>query len=242
MPERVVAIHQPNFLPWLGYFAKIVSSDVFLVMDNAQFPKTGGSWSNRVKMRVGGEAAWVTIPIVRAYHGVRTVKEMEIDDRAQWRTKLLKTVRMSYARAPHFEEVFPLVERIVTHPSSLLAEFNLFGIREISTVLGIDTTKLVVGSTLNAQGAATTLLINMVKAVDGTTYLCGGGASGYQDDEQFVSAGIQLRYQSFAHPEYQQRPGDGFLPGLSIVDALMWCGVPGTAALLGESAAPVLDN
>jgi hypothetical protein len=241
MVERVVAIHQPNFLPWLGYFAKIASCDVFVVMDNAQFPKTGGSWSNRVKMRIGGEAAWVTVPIVRAYHGVRSVKEMEIDERSPWRMKLLKTVRMSYARAPHLEEVFPLIEKLLTYPSASLAEFNLFGIRAICTELGIDATKIVVGSTLSASGAATTLLINMVKAVNGTTYLCGGGASGYQDDDQFAAEGIQLRYQSFSHPEYQQRPGDAFLPGLSIVDALMWCGTSETSRLVRRDSATVLQ-
>ena len=242
MADRVVAIHQPNFLPWLGYFAKIAFSDVFLVMDNAQFPKTGGSWSNRVKMRVNGEAAWVTVPIVRAYHGVRSVKEMEIDERSPWRAKLLKTVGINYARAPYIGEVFPLIEKIITYPSKSLADFNLFGIREICTAVGIDTTKQIIGSTLDASGAATTLLINMVKAVNGTTYLCGGGASGYQDDDQFAAEGIQLRYQSFSHPEYQQGPGVGFLPGLSIVDALMWCGTAGTSSLLQGSAATVLGD
>ena len=242
MTERVVAIHQPNFLPWLGYFAKLASSDLFAVMDNAQFPKTGGSWSNRVKMRIGGDAAWVTVPIVRAYHGVRSVREMEIDDHSPWRTKLLKTIRMSYARAPYVDEVFPLVEAIVAHPSGSLAEFNLFGIRNIAAVLGIDTTKLVIGSTLNAPGAGTTLLINMVKAVKGTIYLCGGGAGGYQDDAQFATDGIHLRYQSFSHPEYHQGPGVRFLPGLSVVDALMWCGTAGTSTLLQESSATVLRD
>jgi hypothetical protein len=240
MPERVVAIHQPNFLPWLGYFAKIAASDVFLVMDNVQFPKSSkGGWSNRVKMRVGGEAAWVTVPVVRNYHGVRSISEMEIDDSSPWRAKLLKTVRMSYARSPYFQEIFPLVERLVTYPSVSLAEFNQFGVREISATLGMDTAKLVVGSTLHAEGAATSLLINMVRAVNGTTYLCGGGASGYQDDEQFASAGIQLRYQSFAHPVYRQGPGASFLPGLSIVDALMWCGASMTSSMLQPGVATI---
>ncbi len=234
MAERVVAIHQPNFLPWLGYFAKIASSDLFLVMDNAQFPKKGGSWSNRVKMRIGGEASWVTVPITRAYHGVRSVREIEIDERSPWRTKLLKTIRMNYARATYADEAFPLVERIITNPSTSLADYNLFGIQEIVRALGLDTAKLVVGSTLDAPGAATSLLINMVKAVNGTTYLCGGGASGYQEDEKFAAEGIQLRYQAFSHPEYPQGRGTTFLAGLSIVDALMWCGTAGTASMLHQ--------
>ncbi|HJP61092.1 MAG TPA: WbqC family protein [Gemmatimonadaceae bacterium] len=232
MAERVVAIHQPNFLPWLGYFAKIASSDVFLIMDNAQFPKTGGSWSNRVKMRVGGQPSWLTVPIVRAYHGVRSVREMEIDEHSPWRTKLLRTIRMSYARSPFFAEVFPLIEDVFAYASASLSDFNLNGIKKIMDAMDMDTNKLMLGSELDVSGAGTALLINMVKAVNGTTYLCGGGASGYQDDEEIAAAGIRLRYQSFSHPEYSQGVEVDFLPGLSIVDALMWCGISGTSSLV----------
>lgn len=236
MADRIVAIHQPNFLPWLGYFAKIAASDVFIVMDNAQFPKKGGSWSNRVKLRVAGNAAWVTVPIVRAYHGVRTVHEMQIDNGSPWRGKLLKTIRMNYAQAPFIDSVFPLLEKIISFETESLAEFNLFGIRTIGETLGLHTSRLAIGSTLSVTGAATDLLIDMVKAVAGTTYLCGGGASGYQDDDAFGRAGIRLQYQSFVHPEYGQGRGVAFQPGLSIADALMWCGVEGTGGLLAGAA------
>jgi hypothetical protein len=236
--ERIVAIHQPNFLPWLGYFSKIASCDVFVSMDNAQFPKTGGSWSNRVRLRIGGGVAWATVPIVRAFHGVRQVGEIEIDDRSSWRAKLLKTIRINYAKAPHLTDVFPLLEEVITFRSSRLAEFNLFGLRKIALALGIDTSKIVLGSGLEAQGAATGLLISMVKAVEGTVYLCGGGAGGYQNDAEFAREGIVLRYQSFVHPEYQQGMEAPFQPGLSIVDALAWCGFAGTSRLLDQSVSP----
>ena len=236
MAGKIVAIHQPNFLPWLGYFSKIASSDVFIVMDNAQFPKKGGSWSNRVKLRVAGNAAWVTVPIVRAYHGVRTVREMQIDDTSPWRAKLLKTIRMNYAHAPSIDSVFPLLEQIILYETDSLAEFNLVGIKTICETLGLDTSRFVIGSTLATTGAATELLISMVRAVGGSDYLCGGGASGYQDDDAFARAGIRLQYQSFVHPDYTQGKGVTFQPGLSIVDALMWCGVEGTAGLLAGAA------
>jgi hypothetical protein len=232
MAEKIVAIHQPNFLPWLGYFAKIASSDVFVVMDNAQFPKKGGSWSNRVKLSVAGEPTWVTVPIVRAYHGVRAVREMEIDENSPWRPKLLKTIRMNYAKAPYINDVFPLLEEIISFPSRNLSEFNLFGIRRLANALGMDSSKLVLGSDLGVGGAATDLLINMVTAAGGSTYLCGGGASGYQDDNAFSHAGIHLQYQSFVHPEYRQGSGEAFQPGLSIADALLWCGIERTAGLV----------
>ena len=86
----LVAIHQPNFLPWLGYFDKIARADVFVMLDSVQFAKTGGTWSNRVQMLVGGQATWLTMPIVRSYHGVRTYRQMEIDEEQSWRKKLLE--------------------------------------------------------------------------------------------------------------------------------------------------------
>ena len=74
---KVVAIHQPNFLPWLGFFAKLARADVFVLLDDAQFQKKRGTGSNRVKLLVAGRAAWVTVPIV-GYHGVRAIPEMRI--------------------------------------------------------------------------------------------------------------------------------------------------------------------
>lgn len=74
--RRLVAIHQFNSFPWLGYFDEIGRVDVFILLDNVQFPKTGGTWVNRLQWLVGGKGTWVTAPIVRAYHGVRDIQEM----------------------------------------------------------------------------------------------------------------------------------------------------------------------
>lgn len=234
MPDRrVVAIHQPNFLPWLGWFDKLARADVFVLMDNAQFPKTGGTWSNRVRMLVGGAAGWVTVPIVRAYHGVRRIDEMEIDNTGRWRDKLLRTLQASYGRAPHYGEVLPFLAEWIGNPTSSLADFNTTAIEGIAALLGLDTGKLVRGSTLNAEGSATELLIAMTRAAGGTAYLCGGGADGYQEDEKFQAAGVELVYQGFTPAPYPQGKAPEFVPGLSVVDALMWRGPAGTRAMLG---------
>lgn len=231
---RLVAIHQPNFLPWLGFFDKIRRSDVFVAMDNAQFSKTGGTWTNRVQMFVNAEPAWVTMPIVRAYHGLRSIREMRINDDPTWRTKVLRSIEQNYRRAPYFGDVFPSLESIIRNQTSDLAEYNVSGIRTLCQALGFET-PIVAGSTLEADGRATGLLIRMVKAVGGTAYLAGGGAGGYQDDDQFREAGINLIYQDFQHPTYPQFNTSGFKPGLSVVDALMNCGFAGTAGLLESS-------
>lgn len=232
--KTVVAIHQPNFFPWLGYFNKITHADVFVVLDNVQFPKTGGTWSNRVRLMVNSRAAWVTMPVVRAYHGVRLIREMKINGTA-WRATFLCTIRSAYGRASHFETMFPFLAELVNNPTDRLAEYNLAAIRALTIALGLDRAKLTVGSTLGAEGRGTDLLIAIVKAVGGTAYLCGGGAAGYQRDDEFVAAGIELIHQDFRHPVYRQGNTGEFMPGLSIIDALMNCGFDGTRALVLSS-------
>jgi WbqC-like protein len=231
--HTVVAIHQPNFFPWLGYFAKLARADVFVVLDDVQFEKSGaGTWSNRVRLLVAGRPAWITMPIRRDYHGVRAVNEMQIDAGQPWRDKLLKTIKASYARAPHFGEVFPLVEVLVGNPTESLVEYNVSAVKSIRDALSLPERPFVRSSSLGVTTHATDRLIDLVRAVGGTTYLAGGGAAGYQEDDKFAAAGIELRFQNFEHPTYPQRQGAEFVPGLSCLDALLHCGLAGTAALL----------
>lgn len=228
----VVAIHQPNFFPWLGYFDKIARSDVFCIMDNVQMPKTGGTWTNRVMLSIGGKAQWATVPIDRTGSGVQLIRDVRIVDKLQWREKFLNTVRTNYGKAAHFKEVYPLLQELISSPEPLLAAMNEQAIRAICAAIHVRCDHLVSGSGLKAEGHATALLTSMVRAVDGNTYMCGGGSSGYQEDELFAKAGISLVYQHFEHPVYPQRPGEPFLPGLSIIDALMHLGFTDTGALL----------
>lgn len=231
MDKRVVAIHQPNFFPWLGYFDKIARADVFIVLDNVQFSKTGGTWSNRVRILLDGRAVWVTMPVERSFHGVRQVREMRIAE-GSWRARFLGVVRAAYRRASHFDEVFRLVEELTVTPTEMVAELNLRVVRALTDRLGLGAGKLIVGSTLGIEGAGTDLLVKAVRAVGGGTYLCGGGAQGYQDDERFGSEGIELIHQMFRHPAYPQLGVSEFVPGLSIIDALMNCGFSGTRELI----------
>ncbi len=236
MPDRkVVAIHQPNFFPWLGYFNKLVRADVFVVLDNVQFPKTGGTWSNRVRLLVDGRPEWATMPVVRTYHGVRAINEMEIDNSLPWREKLLKTLETNYHRSQNFSQVFPVVAELVKNPTANLAEYNRSAIESLAISLGLDTSKLVVASTLAAEGQATDRLVAIVRAVGGTAYLCGSGAIGYQEDAKFAAAGLELIYQDYQHPVYPQGATREFIPGLSIIDALMHCSFPCTGALIAAA-------
>jgi hypothetical protein len=233
--EKVVAIHQPNFLPWLGWFDKLARADVFVLLDHVQFPRTSkGTYVNRVKLLVNGSDAWVTAPIVRARGSIQRIDEVRVDDAQPWRDKLLRTILHNYSRAPAFDAVFPLVREILERGTDRLAELNEHGARQIARALELDESKFVRSSSLRATERATDLLIELTKAVGGTTYLAGNLAgSTYQEDEKFAEHGVQLRYQEFRHPEYPQQV-EPFVPGLSVVDALMHCGPAGTRALLSR--------
>lgn len=231
--KKIVAIHQPNFFPWLGYFNKLARADVFILMDNVQFPKTGGTWINRVQILVNGKPSWITLPIVRAYHGTRLIYEMKIDNSIPWRAKFLKTIQSNYGRAPYFSSTYQMIATWVDLQTDSLSEFNVTVIKDLVQKLGLDVSKLLFGSSLTAEGNATQLLINMTKAIGGSAYLFGGGARGYQDDELFFREGVDLVDQNFEHPPYPQFNMQNFVPGLSIIDALMNCGIQGTCTLLG---------
>lgn len=232
--KKICAIHQPNFFPWLGYFDKIVRSDVFVLLDNVQLPKTGGGWVNRVQINVGGKPHWISAPLNRAYHGTRLISEITFSDREpRWREKVCKTISAQYAKSRYFKEISEWLYPLIMNDEGLLAEYNIMSIREICARLGISESKLVRGSSLTTMGSATDLLVSTLQAVEANAYLCGGGAAGYQEDEKFEAHGIELVYQGFSHPQYTQFKGSEFQAGLSIIDALMHVGVAGVRKILG---------
>jgi hypothetical protein len=233
--ERVVAIHQPNFLPWLGYFDKLARADVFVLLDDAQFPKKGGNWTNRVRMSIDGSSTWMTVPVVRAFSGYRSIREMEIDESRPWRTKMSTAIAQAYSRADHFDETMPLVEELIQVDQSKLATYNENAIRRLADELGLTDTEIVRSSDLAVTSQATQRLVDLVRAVGGTAYLAGGGAGGYQEDDLFADAGLGLVTQDFSAPAYPQLV-DPPTTGLSIVDALLNVGLGRTGELLASKS------
>jgi hypothetical protein len=209
----LVACHQPNFLPWLGFFDKLAQSDRFVLLDGVQFPRTSrGTYTNRVQMLVGDKPAWVTVPVVRG-DGLQTIGEVRIDDTQPWRRKTLRTIEQSYARMPRFAETMPLVRELLELDTDRIAELNEHAIRALAPE---HAHKLVRQSELgDVPGAATDLLIGLVKAAGGDAYLSGDGADGYQEEPKYAAAGLGFRLQGFVAPD------TGGPPGLSIVDARM---------------------
>lgn len=230
----MVAIHQPNFFPWLGYFDKIIKSDIFVFMDDVAYPKSGsGNWSNRVKLLVQGQSQWWGVPIVRN-SGVQIIRDVQLASSNLHFKKMIRTLEFNYKRCPFFEENFEWLSSMVLRETKCLSEYNILNIREIVERLNIKA-NFILQSSLETQKASTEVLIEITKKVGGTSYLCGGGATGYQDDEKIVHSGIELVYQKFQHPKYLQHNNkEDFIPGLSIIDSLMNRGLEGTKQLLQE--------
>jgi hypothetical protein len=223
--SKTVAIHQPNFFPWLGYFDKLARADVFVVLDHVQFPKKGGNWVNRVRLSINGAPQWCTMAVRRDYHGVLPISEITIDDRQSWRASLLRSLHGSYRDAPGYSELFPRLEELVSAPFERLSEFNIHALRSLAPILGIEPTKMVLSSMLSVTTTATDMLIDVTKKVGGSVYLCGGGSGDYLEPDKFREAGIGLAFQNFEHPVYPQGNSPMFVPGLSVIDAIMHCGV-----------------
>lgn len=229
----IVAIHQPNFFPWLGYFDKIIKSDLFVFMDAVAYPKSGnsmGSWSNRVRIQVQRSPFWLNCPVVRE-HGPQIIQDVKLDNKSGWRAQRIKTIEYNYKRAAFFDEVFDFVRSLVMYETDGLADYNISNTLAICDKLGIKC-KYVPQSILDTSQSATDLLIEITRKVQGTAYLCGGGAGGYQEDEKFEQGGIELIYQNFQHPIYKQYASADFMTGMSIIDALMNCGFAGTRTML----------
>ena len=229
---KTIAIHQPNFFPWLGYFEKIVRSDAFVFLDHVQYQKTGGAWSNRVKLLIKGEPKWVTAPINRAFSGVRAVREIEFLSGVPWREDMLKLLTQQYAKTPFFGEAMELLTPLILNPDNNVAQYNSHAVVAITAKLGVDTGKFFWSSQLPFEGHANELLISLVQSLSGSAYLCGGGAAGYQDDLLFSNSGVDVVYQNFRQQPYPQSGAGSFVAGLSIMDALMQAGVAGTRALI----------
>lgn len=229
------AAHQPNFFPWLGYFHKIAHSSIFVILDDVQFPKSSkGTYINRTRLLLNGNAKWFTAPVNRSFSGTRTIAEMCFAD-APWRKQMMHTITHNYAHTKHFHQVIEILRPLLEFPSPFLAEFNINAIKMLCDHLGMDTSKLLLASSLNIQSQGTERLRDLGQRIGLARYLCGGGASGYQDDELLHASGIALTYQNFVHPTYPQARAETFHPGLSIIDAVANAGIDAVCDMIFDA-------
>lgn len=221
-----VAIHQPNFIPWIGYFQKISLVDKFILFDNIQLER-GKTFTSRTKILIQGKEHWLTVPTINKSNCL-LIKDTQIDNSSIWKKKHLRTLNSSYKKASFFDEVFPIIENAYSCNSTFITDYNIPLIKAISNYLGLRTEFFVSSEiaipNVNVKGFEK--IKELLKAVGATSYLSGSGAGSkrYIDEEQFVSNKIQLKWQSFEIKPYNQLNTNTFIPGLSILDLLFNCG------------------
>jgi WbqC-like protein family len=214
-----LAIHQPHYLPWLGYFAKWAAADLFVFLDTVQYEKNGWQNRNRIKTREG--ARWLTVP-VRARLGT-PISDVLVDASQPWRARHFAAIASAYdgARgwARHRDELHALYGR----EWERLAPVAVAGAEWLARKLGVTTpTRLAseIGLPDGLQADATGRLVALCRAVGADTYLAGRDGAVYMDMAQFAAAGIAVETQQYEHPVYAQEHGE-FVPSLSAVDLLL---------------------
>ena len=222
MDNRLVGIHQPNFMPWLGYFYKISKSDVFIFLDDVQFIKTGSNYTNRVSLNIAGESKAVTIPIQRT-SGVQNINMTKILDE-RWKKKLIGTIQANYAKSKYFKENKDFIFELINFKSDCLSTYNINFIESISKRLDFDT-EFIRSSEFKLHTNSTQRLIDLIQRVNGSRYLSGSGGDNYQDTQLYVDNGIELIYTKVPKFEYKQNQTEKFIAGLSIIDAIFNIGI-----------------
>lgn len=230
----IIAIHQPNYIPWLGYFYKMWESDIFVLLDSVQYPR-GQSFANRNRVKTHNGTTWLTIPvsIPSGEKGKVPYNKVKIVN-TKWKRKHLRTLQMNYKKADYYDEIYPILEEQIEKHIDF-TELNIALIKRIATYLELKTRLVRLSNLLNEFGDKTELIIDICKELEADTYLSGtGGGKEYNDEELLNENDIELRYSEFEHPEYPQL-WEGFESNLSIIDLLFNCGPESKEILLNNS-------
>lgn len=214
--KRIVVL-QPSYLPWLGYFDQLYKSDAFVLYDDVQYDKHG--WRNRNRIKTDRGPLWLTVPVLTHGLGLPTNREARIDGRQPWARKHLQALRVNYAKAPAFGEVFDRLEPVLNRAWTHLVDVNRAVLEALCALLGLER-PILLSSELDVPGQRTERLVGICRALGADRYLSGDAASGYLDETQFAANGIRVEYHHYRHPVYAQLHGE-FLPYLSVVDLLM---------------------
>lgn len=226
---KTVVIHQPDFLPYLGFFHRLLHADLFIYLDHVQFVTNGSrSWTHRDKIKTSSGERWLTVGVKKAPLGTPISAVMLAD--TPWREQALNLLRENYRNSPYYEEIMQGVGALFELQCERLVEFNVASIKMLKQMLDIKI-ETCFSSEMHPVGKKNELLVDLLHKVDATHYLSGVGARAYYEAAPFDEAGIQVLWQEFQHPVYQQQ-FDGFMPYLSTLDMLFNCGIDASRKIL----------
>jgi hypothetical protein len=231
----ILVAHQPEFLPWLGFFSKAAMGDVYLIHDVDQYKKK--TFENRNKIRIYNKPGWMWL--TAAVGGKSQLLNMgciRFSDNI-WRKKAIKAIELSYKKAPFFEAYFDWVCELILFPSEYLRDFNVHAIRKFFDFLDLSIpvfrSSELMAEGHELEGKATDAVISMCKWFKAKTFVAGIKGKDYLERKKFREADVQLVFQLFEHPVYRQHHGE-FIPGMSFIDLLFNHG-PKATDIIGKS-------
>lgn len=227
-----LAIMQPTYLPWLGYFNLIARSDAFVFLDDVEFSRQ--SWQQRNRIIVDDRILWLTVPVLTTGRYGQRINEVEIQNSLPWRRKQLVTLAESLAKAPFKQPVIDRISSIMVNGYSKLSELNIALIKSICDFIGLQT-PMHMASDLGCIGGRSDRLLAMCAALGATDYLSPAGSRDYlANDGVFSAAGFPVSFQSYTPPIYRKSVvlDAGTFP--SIVDALAWVGPSATIEMVSK--------
>jgi len=226
----IVAVHQPQYLPWLGYFDKIDRADIFVLLDNVQFKKN--EWQNRNRIKTANGWQWLTVPVMYKYP--QLINEVEINNKDKWRHRQRQAIISNYKKASYWSLLEEFFEEIFSSEWQYISQLNIHVVKRLAGLLGI-TTPIHVASELGEfPEDPDDRLIALTKHFDADIYLAGGGGKGYMDMEKYTQSGVKVIFQEYKHPVYNQLFGN-FKPFMSVVDLIYNHGEKSLEILKGES-------
>ncbi len=232
----VMSAHQPNCLPWLGFFHKMTYSDVFVFLDDVQF--TNKTYTNRYYVKFNGNKVRLSVPVLKS-KSLRKIREIEIDTR-MFSYKHIQTFHHAYGKSIGFDEIFPILLPHFEMGKINLAELNMGLIRALADYMEL-TPRFIRLSDLGLKSKKNQLLIDIAKKCEVDIFVSGVGARAYISGHEYRYAekGILLAFQNFIHPVYVQSTGP-FLAGCSIVDLLFNTGRLALDHLVSQKQAPYI--
>lgn len=230
--NKVLSLMQPTYFPWLGYFSLIKNSDIFVVYTTTQLTKR--SWQVRNKIKGNDSELWLTIPVKKTKsRDSLLISNAEINyESGDWVSKHLNSIRHSYAGCEYFNEIYPIIERVLTSRPKYLVDITVDMLYEFLKLLEIDT-KVVVSDTIEYSGKKDSALISICNELGVDRYMSVMGSMDYilSGDNLFEKNNIELLWHTYEHPIYNQANGK-FISHLGIIDCLFNVGIEETKKLL----------
>ena len=226
----IVSIHQPQYLPWLGYFDKIDRADVFVLLDTVQYKKN--EWQNRNRIKTARGAQWLTVPVT--YHYPQLICEVGVNSRERWQHRQQQALVTNYRKAPHWGCLEGFFEEIFSRPWETISELNIHVVKRLAAILGIETPIHVASGLGSFPEDPDERLIALTKHFGAGTYLAGNGGQGYMDMKKYEQAGVEVLFQDYRHPRYNQLFGE-FVSNMSVIDLIYNHGDKSHSILRGHS-------